>query len=282
MNKIKIAIVTGFSENLLPLAKQCFLSACRSARKGQIDFDITACYYEYNWLGSSKINLKWGESADFTLFNQPIDLSTELPLKDVHFIRYQASDIQHTKQCLLPDIKIYHDFATKHLDQYDYAMFCHNDVIFNENLPIFDEMISVLSKGSNAFVGEPHLDCRDEISLRIYPHFIFVYTAAFRNYGLSFINDYRIFDPRLRSWDMSRDGGSHLLASCYQYQPNRPEQKPAPWAAVSKMWFTHLRLINDAGVESSNVFVPNLDELKRLLEEAERYVDLRLYGKPNG
>jgi len=279
MSKIKLALVTGFSEECTPLVKQCILSAYLCLLRGKIDYELTVYAYEYNWLGFSALEQHHEDTnrdyCDHAPFSRTINLAQELSsLSNVRFVQPKASSIEHTRKCFLPDIKIYHDFATKYMDEFEYAMFCHNDVVFNDLIPIFDTMIGIFETSGPAFIGEPHVDCRETISLRIYPQFIFVNSNRFKNYNLSFVNDYEIFAPEIRSWSMAKDGGAQLLASCYQMH----SETLKPWAMVYRCWYRHVRLDSDTGIESYRTHAPHTDMYRKLLEEADRYVDSHLYG----
>lgn len=272
----RIAIVTAYSEACLPLLKQLVVS-CYGSISNLPDYEFVIYAYQYNWIPSQNWSQgKMIEPLDARPFGKVVDLARELPLRRLDFVQKDAVQIDHSGS-LLPDIKVYHDFALHHLADFDYALFVHNDIVINDRYSVFTEMISILREGVLAFIGEPHIDCREAISVRIYPHFIFVASNRFREYELSFINDYQIFDAGMRCRSVMMDGGAGLLASCYHN-----DSKPfgvQPYTHVSRTWFTHLRMYNDNGIDSFNAMNPDTPMFAQLLEQAERYVDERLYGK---
>lgn len=273
----KIAIVTAYSEACLPLLKQMVISCYGAMGPMREQYEFVVYAYQYNWIPAQNwAHGKIVQPIDARPFTRTIDLSRELPLQHLELVHKDAMQIDHSGS-LLPDIKVYHDFALHYLSGFDYALFVHNDIVLNDRYSVFSEMISILREGVLAFIGEPHIDCREALSVRIYPHFIFVASTRFREYDLSFINDYPIFDASIKCRPVIMDGGAGLLASCY-----RDNGKPIgvqPYGHVSRTWFRHLRMYNDNGIDSFNSMNPNTPMFAQLIEQAEKYVDERLYGK---
>ena len=260
----RIAIVTSFSEAGLPLLKQCIISChqCMKLFTGEAEFTVYA--YECNWTATK----------DFVPFSKTVSVSDEIAI-DIPIVQKDASAIvnPHT---ILPDIRIYHDFATHHLDDFDYALFCHDDIVFNETIDLFSAMIKEVDDPLYNIIAEAHLQCQYYLSVRFYPHFIFVRTDKFRDANLSFCNDLRLIsEDDFRLYPLIEDGGAGLLNS--YYSRNNPMKDCEPFTPL-RMWFRHLRLGNDSGIETYNIRHPDSPVFLSLVNKAEEYCDLRMYG----
>jgi len=194
----------------------------------------------------------------------------DLPIDGLKLTQISSTDFEW--QGILPDINIYHHFATTYLDQYDYALFCHNDIYFKK-YPIFRDLIHNINEISN-IIAEPAIACLRDVSLRFRPSFIFVRTDKFREANLSFINEYTIFRDNIKGLSIHRDGGAGLLASYYHIN-NRTEAMP--FSVFPLTWFKHLRLDTDYGAEMYNLFNPNGPQFHQLIKKAKQYADYHLY-----
>lgn len=260
----KIAIVLGFSEYCHELCRQCIATCWRAITLSKSGSEYHFFCYECNY------DLTRGKSSPF---KKPIDLRSDLPI-DAEITQRDASRLEWISR--LPDITIYHDFAINDLDNFDYALFCHDDVYFRRN-NTFDELIQVIN-AKHDIVAESAVAFGKDISIRFRPSFIFVRTDKFRNANLSFINEHEIFVDDFKKYPIKYDGGAELLASYYS---NRNSSEASPFSSFPHTWYRHLRINSDYGIEMHNVFSPNDPQIQELLAIAKRQTDYYLYGKDN-
>lgn len=230
----------------------------------------------YNWAGLSRPCYEGrARDPDIRPFSVSVDLQKELSIQGLEIVQVDAQTIDRSGS-LLPDMQVYHHFANNFLLDFDFALFCHDDIVLNENIALFDEMLILANRPLCAFIAEPHVECLETLSVRVYPHFIFIKTSTFFELKLSFINEYQIFAQGLRCRPPSNDGGAGLLAACYNIPPKGDFSEPRPHIP-NKRWFRHLRMYNDSGIESHNIHQPNSPMFLELIKEAQRYVDARTY-----
>ncbi len=261
----KIAIVLGFSEYCYELCRQCVTTCWRAATLSKPGGEYHFFCYECNLDAVS---------GNATPFKYSVDLKNDLPI-DAQIIQRDASKLKWVRH--LADMTIYHDFAVNDLDNFDYALFCHNDVYFRKH-NTFDDSIAAINGPGYNIVAETSLACNIDVSLRFRPSFIFVRTDKFRYAKLSFINEHEIFTNEVRKYPIKFDGGGELFASYYSRE-NPSEARP--YDKFPQEWYHHLRLNSDYGVEMHNIFSPNDPQIQELLAKSKRYTDYYLYGQNN-
>lgn len=257
----KIAIVLSFSEYCYELCRQCIATCWRAATLSKSGGEYHFFCYECNYA------LAIGKSFPF---KRHVDLRADLPI-DAEITQRDSSQLEWVRH--LPDITAYHDFAVNDLDNFDYALFCHNDVYFKKH-NIFDTLLRIINDPEYNIVAELAVACNNDLSLRFRPSLIFVRTDKFRRSQLSFINNDEIFTD-IRKYLITHDGGAELLASYYN---NRNPSKARPFAEFPTDWHKHLRLNSDYGIEMHNILSPNDPQIQELLARSKRYTDYYLYG----
>ena len=254
----KIAVVFGYSSKCYFLAQQCVVSCNQSAKK-QTDCKVTYYAYQFNWdIGEMSCHKH----------NPNIKLNNSIPKIDIIDIDGSKIDVKS----YLPDIVVYDHFANHYLKEYDYVLFCHNDMLFHDT-DMIKECIVIVDKPSFDIIAEPHIECSDIISARFYPNFIFVNAKKFIASNLSFCNDFNIFGD-IRRREIKRDGGAELMAS-YFLKKNAQYQ---PYTLIPPTWFTHIRMGNDNGVETFNLIYPNSKQFHDIEKNCQQYIDRQLYG----
>ena len=255
--KSSLAIVFGFSEPCIPLAKQLILSSYKSLITSKVNVDVTYFPYTCNY---SIIN-KSGTSFNTDAFD------------DLGHLNISVQNCDFTWNSLLPDISIYDHFTNIYMDQYDYVLYCHDDIHFR-NSSHFDTVIRTLDDNRYNIVADLSLTCNHDISVRFLPGLIFVKTNKFRAAHLSFCNDLHIFSKSMKNYPIERDGGAGLLASYYS-QDNKIEAMPCyPY----KYWFQHMRIDSDYGIEMHNLLFPGTSEFNEVIQWANKYIDRQLYA----
>lgn len=261
----KIAVVTSFSEKCYPLLKQNIVSCYQSMNKSMDRFSFSVFCYQCNWVLNSDI---------IEDFKYPVNVGYDLPLKDIQIETLNASGL-NTQQNCLPDIVVYDDFVKNHIDKFDYVLFCHDDVFFFPT-NMFSECVEIVSNSQCNLIAETRMETVEYISMRFYPHFIFVNTRRFKESNLSFINQYNIASPELvKVRDIKRDGGAGLLASFYSIT-NKTDYKP--FVDIPKHWYQHLRFEVDSGIETYSLGSPLNEKYHGIMMKANRYVDKFLFG----
>mgnify|MGYP001570445575 FL=1 len=258
---MKIAIIFGFSEPCFQLCRQtitsCWLAAQKSKIQASYSFICYECNYSYTYKNSSK-------------FKKTIDLKASLPI-DADIVQIDSSSFKWESP--LPDIAIFHHFSQNYIANYDYLLFCHNDVFFRE-IELFDLLIEAVTDHNFDIVARPATSCITEASLRFHPSFIFISSSKFLSQKLSFINDIMIFSNEIDSYPMNLDGGAGLFASYFR-KDNTSRKKP--FGRIPINWFTHLRLDTDHGIDTYNILCPNTLEFNDLIKKARQFADLNVY-----
>jgi len=262
----KIAIVFAFSEYCYELARQCIATCWRAAnlskQKGKYHFFCYECNLDV-------------ANKNSTPFKRSVDLRSDISI-DAKIIQRDSSKLEWVRY--MADTTVYHDFAVNDLDNFDYALFCHNDIYFKKH-STFDDLIRIINNVSCNIVAETSLNCNNsDVSLRFSPSFIFVQTDKFRQANLSFINEHKIFVDDLRGYSIKRDGGAELFASYYS---NQNPSRARPYTQFPDTWHRHFRINSDYGIEMHNIFSPNDPQIQKLLATSKRYTDYYLYGNNN-
>jgi hypothetical protein len=148
-------------------------------------------------------------------FSQKIQLSSELLLpQNVKLTQLDGADLR-SSLTWLPDMLVYQDFCDKYMDEFDFVLFCHDDIFFNEQYDLFTYLVKQFATQLPPvnLVGETHLECFDYVSARIYPHFVFAKVDRFRELELSWVNEFPLFADGIVARPPYHDGGASLLAS---------------------------------------------------------------------
>jgi len=257
----RIAIVFGFSESCYEMVRQLIVSCCRAAKLSNLDASYHFIAYECNYNIAQETCEPFKEECDLS---KGIPIDSEIK---------QISDF--TWASPLPDISVYHDFATKYLDDYDYALFCHDDIYLKLH-PVFRDVVHVINETNIDLIAESSATCLRDLSVRFRPSFIFVRTDKFRKADLSFVNDYHILHDDMKAYSIRIDGGAGLLAS--YYRSDNPTES-TPCTKFPTTWFKHLRFDTDYGVEFYNLRNPHSSQFGNLMGKAKRYADYHLYGQ---
>lgn len=254
----KIAVVLGYSANCAVLAAQCILSCNRSVK---IYPEVECSYYAYqlNW----KVRTK--EKKPYAKYTK---IASYLPLKNIIDLNYDED-----MPVPLPDICVYNHFCKKFMSEYDYVLFCHDDMYFH-NGEMIKECIGILDKPEHDIIAEPHVECSELISVRFYPNFIFVNCRKFIECHLSFINELEILDSSMRRRDILNDGGAGFMASYFKNK----KSYYYPYTKISPNWYTHLRLGNDNGVETFNLISPDSVQFNKLKLHCQKFIDSEIYA----
>lgn len=250
-----IAIVFGFSEPCTPLARQLILSCNNSIVASKIHADVSYFPYTCNY----SINTTSGKSFSTNRFD---DLG----------VRVIVNNCDFEWRSPLPDISIYDHFDRNYLDNYDYVLFCHNDIHFRSTCHFHTCIVALEDRRCN-IVADYSLTCNNDVSARFLPGFIFVKKDKFRLSNLSFCNDYDIFSDDMKKYPARIDGGAGLFASYYSTN-NKIDAIPC---LPPKNWFHHLRIDSDYGIEMHNLLFPGTTEFNDVIDWANRYVDRQLF-----
>jgi len=259
----KIAIVFGFSESCYELARQLIVSCYKAASLSQIDSSYHFIAYECNY------NPAIRKSDPFLKHH---NLQRDIPL-DIEIHQLDSSKIMWNTW--LPDIVVYHDFANHYMDEYDYTLFCHDDIYLKRH-PVFEEIIHKVDDPTIGIVAKPVVATGRDLSIRFRPSFIFTRTDKFKDANLSFINEYEIMHKDIKAYPIYDDGGAGLLASYYN---SNNTTKWLPFFEFPPTWYKHLRFDLDYGVEMYNLLNPNGPQFHQLLKRAKKYTDYHLYGR---
>ena len=257
--KSKIAIVLGFSESCQALAIQCILSCCKALALCQNKYEIYFYPYKCNWVRNQQ---------RANPFSSYVDFANMLPGLDMEFCIQDASQIKWDSP--LPDISIYHHFTNVFLDDFDYVLYCHNDIFFRP-LPFMDRATNVLCDERYNIIADTSLSCNQDLSARFQPSFILVKRDKFREANLSFCNEHKILSDEMKAYPIQIDGGGGLLASYYSKNNTIDAM---PFTRV-KQWFRHLRVDSDYGVEMYNILYPDTHHFREIIEKAQRYIDFQ-------
>ncbi len=127
----------------------------------------------------------------------------------------------------LPDVAVYHDFATKYADDYDLVLYCHNDIVFEnpEKKDLLEDWSKILAyKSQYSIIAEMRAICNKDFSLRFHCCFILTNTRKFNESQLSFINDHELINGN--DFYVYSNGGTGLLSSFYRKQDDKPRWQP--------------------------------------------------------
>ncbi len=221
---MNFAIVFGTSEQGISLSKQMLISCYKNVYNGknQIDAYSYICNYRVTDVKSLSafFNKKQKEPSGFT-YDAP---STEhLTLFDDMqsfwpgniYVKNTTNNFDHF---YLPDVAVYHDFASKYAPDYDLVLYCHNDIIFTCS-GVLDKWINILSYESKySIITELRAVANKDISVRFHCCFILTNTKKFEESGLSFINNLKLIDED--KYYSYANGGGGLLASFYDKKNN--------------------------------------------------------------
>ena len=228
---MKIAIVFGFSEQGEYLAKRLILSFYehvlkRSSSSCEIHVFPYKCNFAINNMKefSPGMNRQECEAGgfDYLPFSKGIDWSEVPNSFQVHPI--DCSDSSFVR-FFLPDVAVYHDFAVNFSRDYDFVLYCHDDVIFKAAKTSLDDWTSVLDWDTEySIIAELRATANYEISLRFHMCFVFVNVSKFFESSLSFMNDLVLMDGN--KFKVYGNGGTGLLASVYAKKKGKPLWRP--------------------------------------------------------
>jgi hypothetical protein len=179
------------------------------------------------------------------------------------------------KSFYLPDIAVYQDFYDKHFRDYDYLMFCHNDVAFYNPTDMIDKMLFLLNGTQYNIVCNCSANFNNDLSLRFHPAMIFIKSSTMQICNLSFINDLDLFNTEFRIFP---DGGAGLLASYYHQNNKGILRVNKPYSDLPSSWFTHLRALGDTGVEFCYHYFKENIEFQRVMNYVKQYNDQILFS----
>ncbi len=273
----RLAIVFGFSERCIPIAKQMLLSFDKnvlSEANQSLEVDVHA--YQCNFSFSTPRIFPDGTSvySPFTINYQFEDIVEHTP--DLRFIMHKCSD-EEFKPFGLPDIAVYQDFCDKYIHDYEYILFCHDDIAFFKKTLMLDQMMELLDGNRFNIITRVSFNCNEDISIRFHPEMIFIKSSAFVEAKLSFVNDYQIMDPKkYRLCHKGElDGGAQLLFSYYHVNNNT---RGRPYSTTPESWYSHLRAYGDTGIEFSYIRQKDSLEFKQVIDSAKSYTDHIIYG----
>jgi len=229
---LKVAVVFGFSDQGEYLAKRIIMSFCENvlgSSKGQYQMHIHPYRCNFEIMKFKKFNkgLRFLESpptCDTYQFSsaQKSTNWSDLDKWEIEITEHDCSLISNFVPSCFPDIAVYHDFATKHSNNFDYVAYCHNDIEFirskTGNLDAWTEIVGFDSEYS--IIAELRATSNYNISIRFHTCFVFVNSDKFRESQLSFINDLKLIDPS--QYHVYSNGGNGLLASFYRRKDNKP------------------------------------------------------------
>jgi len=274
-----IAVILGSSEKCIPITEQFLLSFYRNvmpmATNVHFDIHLYKCnlvinnhnYFQY----TTQMNIE-SDSFSFSPFLNPVQFD-HLKLSGLTIIMHDCSCSSFKYHFPLPDIALYQDFCDKYMDDYDYLMFCHNDVAFFRKTDMIDKMIVLLDGPRYNIISETSANFNSNLSVRFHPAMIFVKSSMFKLCNLSFINNLSIFNKN--GFRIFTDGGAGLMAS-YYHESNKSRNRP--YNHLPDTWFTHIRSLGDTGVEFCYHKYKESKEFIRAIELAQKYVDFTLYG----
>ena len=288
---IKMAIVFGYSDQGINLAKQLLLTFFQHARFNTEEYEIDpyayACNFRITDEKAFKERMLHPEQQDLTCIRfDSCSRKIEDDFKEflfwpgnIHILNASGSDF---RSALLPDVAIYHDFATKYAQDYEYVLYCHNDLVFQPSkLRIPDRWINIVADNTKySIITEMRAICNKELSLRFHCCFIFVNQKKFHESRLSFINDHQLIDPH--EFHVYANGGSALLASFYA-KSNETTWQPylldthGTYRDIdidrtqNDCWFNHLAAI-EWNREEARSEGGNPQRTQEAYDQAEKYV----------
>lgn len=184
----------------------------------------------------------------------------------------ESAEIEWTS--ILPDIAIYDHFSKTYMSEFDYTLFCHNDVVIN-NQNIFEEMIITLNNSDweqrpYDLIASVSTNAIEFLSIRFHPCFLFIPTTTFVNRKLSFSYPEHLGNVENFFWyDNKIDGGAQLLAS-YYHKDN--SNNIVPFTQIHGRWFKHIKADKN-GMEFTRLRGGS-DSYKDKIQEAENSLNI--------
>jgi len=291
----RIALTFGFSEQGVNLAKRVIISFYKhvlsnSSKQHTVDIYPYKCNFKITDLKEFTKNMKHQELPDnpqtyeYTSFSSP---TWDFP-KWPGNICEQDCSIESFQKVYLPDVAVYHDFATKYASNYDYVLYCHDDVTFTDSpTGTLDRWIEIVADDSPySIIAELRTTANFDLSIRFHLCFVFTNTLKFTESSLSFVNDLTLMDGN--KFHIYSNGGSGLLTSLYVKQAGKPQWKPylidvhgifrGKGVTDEDKWFHHRGEIEWNRHQSLSEFSSN-QNTKQGYKEADEYVNRWIHEK---
>lgn len=226
----KIAITFGFSEQGKDLAKRLILSFYEHIFKKSKNYEVHIFPYKCNFdiqnlkeFGKGMNNQEHEATGfDYLPFSHEPNWD-DMP--SIFQIKTQDCSKKSFEKFFLPDVAVYHDFATNFSHDYDYVLYCHNDVIFKPTTASLDDWVSILDWDTEySIIAELRATANYEISLRFHMCFVFVSVQKFSESSLSFVNDLVLMNGN--HFKVYGNGGTGLVASLYAKKERKPLWRP--------------------------------------------------------
>lgn len=254
---MRIAIVSAFSEACQPLMQRLLFSCYRAMSKCESHDFAIYCY---------QCNYDCGLQKS-TAFESTPELSV---LPSIPITLIESAEIKWSSK--LPDIAIYDHFSQNHMLDFDYSLFCHDDIVL-KNQNVFEEMINTLQTAdwenrSYDLIAGLSANAIKTLSVRFHPCFLFVPTTTFVKRNLSFIHPDPIGNTESFFWyNNIIDGGAQFLASYYNKQNSNDT---VPFIQVDR-WFQHIKA-GSFGMEFSRLMRTDIASFYSKMKEAENSV----------
>lgn len=278
----KIGLVVAFSEICTPLLEHFLLTFNKNVLPSiQSDVQIDIHVYQCNFAILIKEQYKASRttrhvppgSFAYLPFGRKTNLD-HLSLKSKVFMHDCSNSSFGHSDFYLPDIAVYQDFYDKQFMNYDYLMFCHDDITFYHPTDMVDNMLFLLNGSYYNIVSKCTANFNSDLSLRFHPAMVFVKSSTMQTCRLSFINDLSLFNHGFRIFP---DGGAGLLAS--YYHNNNVMKDNRPYTEIPSSWFTHIRALGDTGVEFCYQLFRDNIEFKDTMDFVKNYNDRLLFGE---
>lgn len=279
-----IGLVVAFSEKCQPLLEHFILTLEKNVipfitNRINIELHIYQCNFviidkeRYHTHRHSREILK--STFAYKSFESKLSLQHLKSKLKIHIHDCSDTEFGH-HDFYLPDIAVYQDFCDKYSKQYDYLMFCHDDIAFYNPTDMIDKMLLILNTTAHDIIANCSANFNNDLSVRFHPAMIFIKRTAFEINNLSFINSLALFDHN--SFRIFTDGGAGLLASYYRKDIKNANKKP--YSILPSTWFTHIRAMGDTGVEFCYQYYDEISEFKRVMDYVQLYNDDLLYNVP--
>jgi len=225
----KVAIVFGFSEQGEYLAKRLIFSFYENIAKST-KHNVHIFPYKCNFIISDLKDFSNGmshqenetKSYSFLPFAKQPNWN-DLP-QSIKVTSMDCSEKSFTP-FYLPDVAVYNDFAVKYSQDFDFVLYCHNDIFFIPTEDSLNDWVSILEWDSEySIIAELRATANYDLSLRFHMCFVFVNTLKFQESHLSFVNDYVLMNGR--DFHIYGNGGTGLVASLYRKHPGCPRWRP--------------------------------------------------------
>lgn len=275
----KIGICFAYSERVVPLAEQFLLSLSKNIinkASNECKFEIHA--YKCNFFVN---RADWNRGTNHNDFKyDPFSFNHDFSRLNINNCKIIMHDFYEGQKgfinYFLPDIAVYQSFADQYIingNDYEFLMFCHDDLLFEKPVDMINSMIRILDIGQYNVISKISCNCNEDISIRFHPAMIFLKSLTYLNCNLSFINDLDVFNRN--EFRVNSDGGSKFLAS--YYHNNNSFVGNRPFISIPDEWYTHIRGWGDGGVEFSYFNKDTKNIFNDILENAKKNVDLMLY-----